>query len=194
MRGVAVSLFFPQEEEWQGVEAKLTSALDLIALHAPIRFGWLLGDTEGIWVFGDIGALGVWQYRLRAIRVRLTYCLDPEVTAAHLACTLVHETTHAFLWRLGFGYPEGRREQIERICMRSERVFLQRVPGEASLLEWKRSLPEPVATDYSEEAFRERARRQLRELDAPAWAKSLLGVPPAAPAAKPGAAADGEPE
>ncbi|MFL5541453.1 MAG: hypothetical protein ACJ8J0_20875 [Longimicrobiaceae bacterium] len=80
--------------------------------------------------------------------------------------------------------------QIERICMRSERVFLQRVPGEAALLEWKRNQPEPVAEDYSDQAFLESARRQLRALDTPAWVMSLLGLRSDAPAAEPSAAAD----
>lgn len=194
IRGVAVSLFVPQEGDWQAVEPKLASALDLIALHAPVRFGWLLRDTDGIWVFGDVGPLGAWQYQLRVIRLRLTHCLDPRVTDAHLACTLVHEATHAYLWRLGFRYPEDQRAQLERICTRSERVFLQRVPGEAALLEWKRSQPEPVAADYSEQAFLERARRVLRESDIPEWAMYLLGIPPVAPAAEPAAAADRRPE
>ena len=181
IRGVAVSFLIPEKEEWQAVEPKLAAALDLIALHAPVRFGWLLRDTDGIWIVGEVGPVGAWEYRLRAIRLRLTYCLDPKVTPALLACTLVHEATHAYLWRLGFEYPEAQRVRIERICMRSERVFLQRVPGEAPLLEWKRSLPEPVAGNFSNRAFWERARRQFREMGAPAWVIYLFGFPPAGP-------------
>jgi hypothetical protein len=191
IRGVAVSLLGPREGDWEAVESKLASALDLIALHAPVRFGWLLRDTDGIWVVGDGRPAGAWVYRLRAIRLSLAFCLDPRVTAALLACTLVHEATHAYLWRLGFRYPEDQRAQTERICKRSERVFLQRVPGEARLLEWKRSQPEPVAGDYSNQAYLEHARAQLREIDAPKWVTSLLGLRSAAPAAESDAAADG---
>lgn len=190
INGVSVALLLPDADAWRAVEPKLSRALDLIARHAPVRFKRLLADVDGIWVFGDVGPLGVWQFRLRAIRIRMTYCLDPSVTPAQLACTIVHEATHAFLWRLGFRYPEAQRAQIERICVRSERVFLQRVPGEEALLEWKRSLPDPAGENYTQEAFQRSARRQLREMDTPRWAMYLLGARPDESAAEPVVGAD----
>jgi hypothetical protein len=49
-----------------------------------------------------------------------------EITTA---CQLVHEATHARLWRIGFRYQEEIRYRIERICVRAELELLANIPG-----------------------------------------------------------------
>lgn len=50
---------------------------------------------------------------------------DPRETAA----TIVHEATHALLWRRGFRYDQNIRSRVERICRKEELRFVKQVPG-----------------------------------------------------------------
>ena len=58
-------------------------------------------------------------------------CVLPDVrhlSAPQVAILLIHEATHARLWRCGFRYDPAERSRIERICVRAELSVLRRIP------------------------------------------------------------------
>lgn len=54
------------------------------------------------------------------VDVAYTRCQTPEV----IASAIVHEATHARLWKAGIRYESWRRARIERRCIREELAFL----------------------------------------------------------------------
>lgn len=54
-----------------------------------------------------------------------------------IAAMLVHESTHARLFRLGIPYRPSAQQRIERICLRNEIWFLRNVPHTDQLVEAK---------------------------------------------------------
>ena len=86
---------------------------------------------------------------------------------ARIALTIIHEATHARLFRAGFGYDDTNRDRIERVCKSAEINLARRIPdSEQALanLEWE--IEQPGATDN------ERAKHHVDELVAneyPAW-------------------------
>lgn len=116
----------------------------------------------------------MWSRDARLVRLREDYVLDPATSSADVASTLVHEGTHAWLCRLGFGYEEHRRARIEAICYRSEVAFARRLPNGETLLP---DLDAALALDpalYSAAAQRERDAADLRTLGVPGWLVRFL--------------------
>jgi hypothetical protein len=47
--------------------------------------------------------------------------------------TLVHEATHARLWKNGIGYPVSARGRIEQLCVRAEVRLARQLPDAEEL-------------------------------------------------------------
>ena len=62
--------------------------------------------------------------------------LADTTDTALIAAVIVHEATHARLWRCGFGYDEDERHRIEAICVRRELAFARRLPDGRRLREF----------------------------------------------------------
>lgn len=106
---------------------RVETALNLIHEHDPIRHSRLIRDLEQIWVWAIPGSVGRFRH------LGWTCDLDKqfvETTAPDLiASVIVHEATHARLYRMGFGYEEAMRERVEQICLRRELAFARKFPG-----------------------------------------------------------------
>ena len=153
--------------------AKCEAALELIRVHAPRQFGRLNRYSDGILVLGDAGPLGAWMRSARLIRLGQHFILRADTQPAHVAGTIIHETTHAWLEHLGFRYSPGRRQRIEAICYRSEAAFARQLSGGDALASYYEACAQTVLQqgddEWSDRAFRTHAIRELRELGTPDW-------------------------
>lgn len=59
------------------------------------------------------------------------FVLDDTTTPELIAVTIVHEATHARLFKRGFGYVEEVRDRVEEICLRRDLAFTARLPDGA---------------------------------------------------------------
>lgn len=109
--------------------AKLREACMLIKRTSPWRFSQIERDLDVLFVVYRLGARYVPE--LRACMLGEEYLTRP---AAEIAMTIIHEGTHARLWKCGFGYDVPVRERIERICVRMEVSFARRVPGTEQMI------------------------------------------------------------
>lgn len=155
---------------------RVETALDLIREYDPIRHSRLIRDLEQIWVWAIPGSVGRFRH------LGWTCDLDKqfvETTAPDLiASVIVHEATHARLFRMGFGYEEAIRERVEQICLRRELAFATKVPngidnhGAEAILQ---SLP-----DLSNEGFVQRRSEDYRAVflrnGLPRWLVSFVIV------------------
>ncbi len=81
--------------------------------------------------------------------------------------TLVHEATHARVYRAGIRYLPRNRRRIEQICVRAEIDFATQLPDATLLADEARHALE---TEWWEDVpKRERELGQLRILGVPAW-------------------------
>lgn len=174
LHGVTVGVLWPDADDAEAIFSKVEAALRLLARHDRRRFDRLSRATGGIVVLGTAGALAEWIQGPRLMRIRENYVLDPGASPGHLASTIVHEGTHAWLWRLGFGYDESDRARIEAICYRSEIAFVRRLADAEHLLpELEGALTRDPA-EYSEAARRARTLAAFRAVGAPKWLVRLL--------------------
>ncbi len=93
-----------------------------------------------------------------------------------LAMMIVHEATHARLWRIGCRYDEPNRERVERICVDAEIAFAAKVPGSEEAVARSRQLLETQWWTHAEHV--NRSRRELRALGCPEWLIRLLSREP----------------
>ena len=125
-----------------------------------------------------VGSRGEWQQDARLIRLLERTVVDPAEESAHVAGTVVHEATHAWLDDRGIAYRPERRRRIEALCIRSEARFASRIPGGAELANYYDTQARKVLAqsdaEWSDAAFRARSLEKLRELGTPHWFLRLL--------------------
>jgi hypothetical protein len=143
-------------------------ALRLIKDHDPIRYARLLRDVERIWL--RVIPTGAANFE----PVTRTCNLDPRFLKSEsvemIASAIVHEATHARLFRCGIGYEEDVRDRVEAVCLRRQLAFAARLPESGQSREWAEAyLKQPY--DVSDAAFAARHDVEHRA------ALSYLGVP-----------------
>lgn len=153
--------------------------MGLIEALDPIRFRRIRADlTGGIWVEPQFTTRAHFDSRVWSC-VFNARNFDDHYDVA-IASMLVHEATHARLWRAGVRYEEPLRYRVERACYRQQLNFVRRLPAEAGRDAWvayqSAELAALSAENYSDAAFlkrRDLARwRHLRDQRArgvPAW-------------------------
>jgi len=159
----------------QLIYKRLQDALSLIEEYSPVRFAQLTNDVERILVAGDPTFHGQYIQKLRLVELYDDYVLDDDTTTEELASTLVHESQHARLFRLGLGYEENIRNRIERLCFMSERIFSHRIPNGDKV--WKRAdawLNNDLDEHFSNKAREEADFQALEQLGCPVWIQKLL--------------------
>jgi hypothetical protein len=135
---------------------RLQSAIDLIGRIYPNRLArinrdvgrvlLLMVDAPVYWPFANGFAIG-----LEAAT---------ELPVDKLALTIVHEATHARLWRAGFRYTPDIRARIEHICVRAELDFARQLPRAQELTA---GLREKLSLAWWTEAAVAERRRSTRE-------------------------------
>jgi hypothetical protein len=166
--GVAVA-FSGSDDEANEAFDRIGAAFELLRKYGTRTLTDLRRNTDGIFVWATAGARGEWHREARLVVLEETHVLEPSTSCQDIASTLVHESTHARLDRLGFQYTPELRERIERACFRRQLAFARRLPDAGNLiLEVQDQLARP--RDYlTREAFRARIVGKLIELGVPKW-------------------------
>ncbi len=163
------------EMEAEPILQRIEEALLLIKRSDRIRYDRLLRDLDRVWVLLLPSSIAIFEYAIYTCEIDTRYCLDETTTPELLAAVIVHEATHARLWRRGIGYEEAQRPHIEEICIRREIAFAAKLPnGEAVREQAERSLAFCATGEYwTSAAFRERyiegGVEVLRYMGAPGW-------------------------
>lgn len=137
---------------------RVAQALDLIKTCDRRRYDRLIRDLERVWVLIIPGGIAHFDYSIWACVLDPRHVLDEANSPAGIAATIVHEATHARLWRRGIRYQEDLRPRVEAICFRSERAFAARIPnGERIREQADQQLHAYAGQDYwTDEAFHRR--------------------------------------
>lgn len=164
---------------WRGRPEDLTrveGALLLIKQHSPQDYARITHELERVWVHLLPYGLGEYNASLKACLLDERYVADPATSIEQIACTIVHEATHARLERYGIGYREELRAKIEAICFRRELAFAVRLPDSAELqqgiarcLEWYQANPDQFSDSHIRESDSAGVMESLRYLGAPDW-------------------------
>jgi hypothetical protein len=148
--GLWVGAFNAGDEELNRVE----EALRLIKVHDPRRYDRLLRDLERVWVLLLPGSLGCFNAALAACQLDRRFVLAE--TPAVIANTIVHEATHARLWRCGIGYEVELRQRVEAVCFRRELAFATTLPNGDEVHEQALGRLDIPADYWADSAFDER--------------------------------------
>lgn len=165
---------------------RVEEALNLIKTHDPVRYARLIRDLERIWVTLSPGNFAHFDASIWACVLDQRYLLDDANPPERIASTLVHESTHARLWRRGIGYEgEELRARVEAVCFRRERAFAAKLPhGERNRVQADQKLATYADRSYwTNEAFRKReaegVRRALQYVGMPDWlVRVMMAVRP----------------
>ena len=108
--------------------SRVERGLALIGSHDPVRYRRMLRDLEHIWVHLVAGSVAQFDDALLACTLDERFVLDEATSPELIAAAIVHEATHARLWRCGLGYEEAIRHRVEAICVRREIAFARKLP------------------------------------------------------------------
>jgi hypothetical protein len=138
--------------------ARIREALELIRTRTPRRYRRIRRDVRRLVIIAAGGA----EYWPRVDGMALTRAELTNHSTEEVAFTIVHEATHARLWRMGIPYARALRDRIERLCVREEVVFAQTLPDADR---WIAEIQRPLATPWwTDDAIRERRSSAWREL------------------------------
>ena len=163
------------ETEAEPILQRIEQALQLIKRNDHIRYDRLLRDLQRVWVLLLPSSAASFEYRIYTCEIDTRYCLSETTTPELLAAAIVHEATHARLWRRGIRYEEAQRPRIEEICLRREIAFAAKLPnGEAARDKAEQTLALCATGEYwTSAAFRERyiegGVELLRYMGVPGW-------------------------
>jgi hypothetical protein len=154
---------------------RVTAALDLIKTCDPQRYRRLTRDLERVWVTIIAGGRAQFDPTIWTCVLDARYVLNETTALEEIATSIVHEATHARLYRCGFGYEEGLRSRVEAVCFRRERAFARKLPNGEQIRELadRKLVAYAGQTYWTNEAFHTRyeegAIEALRYLHMPRW-------------------------
>ncbi|MEP9387849.1 hypothetical protein [Mesorhizobium sp. KR9-304] len=158
---------------------RVESALSLIRLHHPLRYQRLLQDVRRVWLRPLIGASGRFHQSTWTCEIDNHFVVEDGTTTEMVASVIVHEATHARLWRRGISYDERIRKRVELVCVRQELAFSAKLPNGSTIREQAESrLAYTQQLDLSNEAKRDRFGDHLEkaslDIGLPRWVVRLL--------------------
>jgi hypothetical protein len=121
-------LWVGSEVDAERVLPRVEDALSLIKTYDRARYDRMGRDLDRIWVRLLTSGAAQFSPRLWACMLDERFVTADTTDTAQLAAVIVHEATHARLWRYGFGYDEAERQRIEAICLRRELAFARTLP------------------------------------------------------------------
>jgi hypothetical protein len=155
---------------------RVEEALQLIKRHDTLHYSRVLHNLERAWVHLHPSALAHYNSSLNACVFDERFVLAETTTLQKIACTIVHEATHARLDGWGIDYDEASRYRIEAICIRRELNFLTKLPDSEHLqeeiayaLEWYATKQDYFSDRNDRERDDQGAPDALRYLGAPDW-------------------------
>ena len=121
-------LWVGTETEAERVLPRVEAALGLIKTHDRQRYDRIVADLDRVWVRLLTTYVAQFSPSWSACFLDERFVLGDTTVAAHIAAAIVHEATHARLWRCGFGYDEEVRQRVEAVCVRREVAFANKLP------------------------------------------------------------------
>jgi hypothetical protein len=129
-------LWVGTETEAERVLPRVESALVLIKKHDRQRYDRIVADLDRIWVRLLTTSVAQFSPPWQACLLDERFVLGDSTDTAHIAAAIVHEATHARLWRYGFGYDEDVRQRVEEVCVRREVAFANKLPEGEPIRAW----------------------------------------------------------
>jgi hypothetical protein len=155
---------------------RVEDALRLIKHHDPLHCSRVIRNLDRVWVCLTPSARARYDPSLGACILNERYVLLETTTLEEIACSIVHEATHARLERCGISYDEKERSRIEAACVRRELNFVAKLPHSESLreqkartLEWCASHDDHFSNASLQQLEREGMVENLRYLETPDW-------------------------
>jgi hypothetical protein len=155
---------------------RVEDALRLIKHRDSLHYSRVIQNLERVWVHLVPGYRACYNGSLRACVLDTRFVLLETTTLEEIACSIVHEASHAKLERWGITYEEKERSRIEAVCLRRELNFLAKLPHSEPLREEIARTLEWCAGDhdyFSNVSFQQRDHEgnveALRYLEAPDW-------------------------
>ena len=121
-------LWVGSETEAERVLPRVEAALGLIKTHDRQRYDRIVADLDRVWVRLLTTYVAQFSPSWSACFLDERFVLGETTDTAHIAAAIVHEATHARLWRCGFGYDEEVRQRVEAVCVRREVAFANKLP------------------------------------------------------------------
>lgn len=150
---------------------RVGEALRLIKTYDPNRYRMVLKEIDRLLIclLPCYTAVFVTELRRCLIDPRYILTSSPEFVAS----AIVHEATHGKLIRRKIGYSEEFRYRVEKVCMRQEWAFAQKIPdGEELRQSIERRLglaPEFWADEVASKRHREGEVAMARYAGIPNW-------------------------
>ena len=144
---------------------RLAGALDLIARHAPRRFGRLRHDIQRF-VVRRFPCRGAFFPQTGECLVELTFTVNPRHTLAEIAASIVHEATHARIAARFGPLPRSCRAREERLCRQAELEFGLAVPEGATVVARARQALAMADRDVAPVVDWTEGARRVAEVDA----------------------------
>src|SRR5262245_39982752 len=155
--------------------------LRLIKVHDRRRYDRLCKDLTRVWVRLVPGALARYVPAMETCELDERFVLAQASSPELVAAAIVHEATHARLWRRGIGYDENLRARVEAACFRRELAFAARLPNGERVREEARDALGMSPATWTDDAERDRdvdgSAEVLHHLGAPNWlVRALLAA------------------
>lgn len=184
--GVKVGVAFVLDEQ-SGARAfeKIEAALGLIARYEPRRLRRIARDMQHVWVRRDAYAPAYYVEELRQCVIDRNFLTAEDTAPAMVAVAIVHEGTHARLFKNRIPYTEAIRARIEAVCDKESAAFARRLPDGESLARRIVAGRPGDPTHWSNDNLNRRlvearhleiaaARKELEDSDLPLWLKKLV--------------------
>ena len=166
---IPVAILLPDADDTATCYPKIEAALRLIRDHDPRRFRHVQRYVRAIILSEHPMNFAQWLDDVRMCELARPYVIAPSTTPTHLAGTIVHETTHARLFRLGIDYHESRRARVEAVCYNAELDFGSRMPDGAEVVQHAERALARDPSYYAASTFRQDNFEALRRLGCPEW-------------------------
>ena len=128
LRGLAITVFNSRPDiATAAVLSRLDDALGLVERYAPRRWRRLNRDLSGI-VVQRFPCRAAYFPDSQACLIELTFLAHPEITAAQVGASIIHESMHARIHRAGVHRAEELSAREERLCRQAELEFGRAVP------------------------------------------------------------------
>jgi hypothetical protein len=143
---------------------RLGQALDLVARYAPARFRRLSHDFAAILV-QRFPCRAAYVPDHHAGLIELTFLAHPDISAAQVAASIVHEAVHARIHRMGIHRVEGQEAKEERLCRQAELELGLAIPGADAVVARARDAMALADRDVAPEIDWRIAEARVREVD-----------------------------
>ena len=164
---------------------RVGAALGLIAEYEPRRLRRITRDIQHIWVRRAAYAPAYYVEELRQCVVDREFLTAEDTAPAMVAVAIVHEATHARLFKNRIPYTEAIRPRIEALCDEQSAAFARHLPDGESLahriVHGRPADPAHWSTDNLDRRLVqakhleiEAARKELEDSDLPLWLKKVL--------------------